>query len=165
MAEKQTRKWEPREMRMVSEYLVKKYSGYRSMTRVRLGALHPELLSPDLSEEEKNMLTVWRRWADAIVITPTTMILIEAAILPDPGDISKLDLYAALLPHTPEFAEYKSFPIVKELVIAIEDPLLVKLAHDSGIRVVVFSPGWVKDYIKTLSHRKQRASKTVLPGP
>lgn len=159
------RKWEPREMRMVSEYIAQKYAGYESATRVRLGSLHPELELPGLSEAEKNMLMgAYNRWADAVVITPTSLILIEGAILPEVGDISKLELYAELLPRTPRYVQYADREIVKELVVALEDPVLMMLARRHGVRVVFFCPDWIADYISTLSTRKQRAPKTALPG-
>jgi hypothetical protein len=159
---KTTRKWEPREMRMVSEYLAEKYAGYESATRVRLGSLHPDLELPDLSEAEKNMLSVYNRWADAVVITPTTLILIEAAILPEAGDISKLEMYAMLLPQTERYKDHRDKNIVMELVVALEDPVLVLLARRHGIRVIVFCPDWIREYISTLSWRKQTPPKTAL---
>jgi hypothetical protein len=157
-----TRKWEPREMKMVSEYLAKKYQKYQSATRVRLGMLHPEL-GVNLSEaEKKSLMGSFRRWADAIVITPTTLILIEASILPDPGKISQLQLYERLLKLTPEYSEYMNRDIRKELVVAIEDPVLIQLAREQNIRVVVFTPDWISDYISTLAGRERQAPKTVL---
>jgi len=151
-----TRKWEPREMRLVSEYIVKKYPKDKSFTRVRLGATHPGLLPEGLSAEEKRMITVWKRWADAIVITQTKIILIEAAILPDLGDVSKLLVYEYLLKFTPEFEEYLDRPIEKQLVISVEDPVLTKIARGAGIKVVAFAPEWINDYVRSLAQRKQR---------
>ena len=52
------RKYEPREMKLVSEYLVDRYGKYRSLTRVRLGALHPSLLPEKLSQAEKDMIKI-----------------------------------------------------------------------------------------------------------
>lgn len=160
---KEPRKWEPRETRLVSEYIVKFYPKDQHFTRVRLGALHPELLPEKLSDEERRMLVVWKRWADAIVVTRTKVILIEAAILPDPGDISKLLLYEYLLRHTPEFEQYLDRPIEKQLVICVEDPLLTKIARGSDIKVIAFAPEWVSDYVRSLAGRKQRGPMTY-PG-
>jgi hypothetical protein len=156
----QTRKWEPREMRLVSEYIVKYYPDDPHWTRVRLGATHPDLLPEKLSDEEKRMLTVWKRWADAIVVTKKKLILIEGAILPDPGDVSKLLLYEYLLRVTPEFTDYMDRDIEKQLVISVEDPVLSKIARATGIKVITFAPDWISDYIRSLAQRKQRAALT-----
>lgn len=158
------RKWEPREMKLVAEYLAKNYSSYRSKTRVRLGQVHPAILPDDISAEDLAFSGVWRRWADAIVITPQKLILIEAAILADAGDISKLALYKTLIPHTPELAEYKNLDIELQLVYAIEDPLVVMIAREAGIKPVYFKPDWIAEYIATLTPNKQRATLTY-PQP
>lgn len=157
-----SRRWQPREMRLVSEYIVKYYPNSQHFTRVRLGALHPSLLPSGLSAEEKRMLTVWKRWADAIVITRTRIILIEGAILPDPGDISKLLLYESLLRYTPEFQAYMDRSIEKQLVVSVEDPLLTRIARDSGIKVIAFAPEWISEYVRSLAGRKQRGPLTYV---
>jgi len=142
---------------MVSEYLAKFYPNDETRTRVRVGsypsALHPELLSGG----EQRALGVWRRWADAIVIMPDRLILIEAAIRPSPGDISQLELYAYLLPKTPELAEHKDKPIEKVLLYALEDPVLVRMARERGIRIVYFHPSWIDEYLAILYPHERRA--------
>jgi hypothetical protein len=159
---KPSEKWQPREMRLVSEYIAKYYPNSTSLTRVRLGPTHPALLSEEMSEEERRMVTVWRRWADAIIITRTRLILLEASILPDPGDVSKLLLYEYLVRRTPELQLYLDRDIQKVLLVAIEDPVLTTIARAAGIEVVLFCPSWVKEYIQTLAQRKQRAPLTHL---
>jgi len=154
------RAWQPREMQMVAEYLAKFYPKFPTRTRVRLGQVHPSILIADMTEEELAFSGVWRRWADALVITPQKLILIEAAILADAGDISKLALYKTLLPHTPELAEYTNRDIELQLVYAIEDPLIVMIAREAGIKPIFFQPDWIADYIKTLTKNKQRATLT-----
>jgi len=154
------RQWQPREMRLVSEFLAKHYARYPTQTRVRLGSIHPELKPELLSEAEQRAVGMWRRWADAIVFMPDRLILIEAAIRPSPGDISQLELYEHLLPKTPELATHKAKPIEKLLVFALEDPVVVSMARDRGIRVVYFHPGWIDEYLKVLYARERRASLT-----
>jgi len=87
------RKWEPRELRLVSEFAAEYFPDCEIRMRVRLGRPTPELDIPDLTPKEAMLLAVWRRWADALIICPEKIILVEAAIRPDPGDISKLELY------------------------------------------------------------------------
>ncbi|HYA48619.1 MAG TPA: hypothetical protein VEG35_02875, partial [Burkholderiales bacterium] len=102
-------------MRMVTEYIAKYFPNSERWTRVRLGSTHPELLEMKVTAEEEAMLRAWKRWADAIVATRTRLILIEGAILPDPGDVSKLLLYEELLRVTPEFQAYLDRDIEKQL--------------------------------------------------
>lgn len=148
MAKRGTR--EPREMRLVSEYIAKYYPKCRTFTRVKLGTIHPDLLLPGIVEKEKRLLRAWQRWADAIVITKTRLILIEGAILPSVGDISVLKLYAWLLRRTPEFIQHKDLTLVLELVFAVEDPLVTTMAREEGITCRKYSPGWIKPYLDKL---------------
>jgi len=159
MAEEK-RQWQPREMRLVSEYLAKNYADYPTRTRVRVGSIHPDLKPEQLSESEKKMVGVFRRWADAIVFMPDRLVLIEAAIRPSPGDISQLQLYEHLLPHTPELAEHKDKPIEKVLLWAIEDPPIAAMARQYDIKVIYFHPGWVDDYLRILYPYERSASLT-----
>jgi len=145
---------------MVSEFLAKHYSDYPTRTRVRVGSIHPDLKPEELTDAEKRMVGVFRRWADAIVFMPGRLLLIEAAIRPSPGDISQLELYERLLPMTPELAEHKGKLIEKMLVWAIEDPPIAVMARERGIRVVYFHPKWIDDYLKILYPRERRASLT-----
>lgn len=152
------RAWQPRELRMVAEYLQSHYAKYPYKMRVRLGSIPTELVKPGMSWQEMRMAGVWRRYADAVVIQPRKVVIIEAAIKPDPGDISKLKLYGDLFKHTPEFAPYHSAPVALELVFALEDPVVFKLARKEKIKVVYYKPEWVDEYLATLLPRERRAS-------
>lgn len=145
---------------MVSEFLGKYYPDYAYKMRVRLGSLHPRLHPEELTDAEKRLMGVTRRWADCIVFLPDRLVLIEVAIRPSPGDISQLELYEHLVPHTPELEEYKDLPIEKLLVYAIEDPLIVSMARDRGIKVTYFKPDWIDDYLAILYPRERRSPLT-----
>jgi len=151
---------EPREMRLVTEYIAKTYPKYTTITRARLGGIHPSLLPDELSAAEKRLLTVWRRWCDALIFLPKKVILLEAAILPTAGDISILKHYGYLFGHTPEYKDYWSFDLQLELLYAIEDPVVTKLAKVENIKTTQFFPDWLTEYIRGLQGRRQRAPLT-----
>jgi len=143
-------------MRLCSEYCVQYHHKGIIMTRVRLGPYPSELLKYVSAEEEARMLTLWRRWADAIVIYPDRVVLIECAIRPNPGKIQQLLLYKDLFYKTPEFQHLKDRLLEMELVYAIEDPATVLLAQKQGIKTVYFKPVWVEEYIAQLYPRERR---------
>jgi len=154
---REKRKWQPRELRLISEFLNEWFPDFPHMLRVRLGR-PPRLAEiPGLTPEEEALLGVWRRWADAIVIMPSKLIIIEAAIRPDPGDISKLELYERLVPFTPELEEYAHLPVEKWLVYAIEDAAVLAMAEEKGIVCVEYRPRWIEDYLKILYPREREA--------
>ena len=152
------RNWQPREMLMVSEYLVKYYAKWPYKMRVRLGSIPQELVREGMSWPELRAAGVWRRYADAVVIKPKQLIIIEAAIKPNAGDISQLQLYKELLPHTPELEPYGNRPIALELVYAMEDPIVLKMARKAKIRVVLYRPDWLDEYLAILHPTERRGT-------
>lgn len=143
---------------MVTEYLSRRYPRTRCLTRVRLGSPKGEALLPGYTPEERRAVSVWRRWADALVLLEDRVILIEAAIRPEPGDISKLELYRLLLPHTPELEAHKHKRIEMVLLYAIEDPATIYLARTHDIRCIHYEPLWLPSYLRLLYPRERRGT-------
>lgn len=151
------RNWQPRESRMIAEYLAKTYNKYPYKMRQRLGSVPAELDLPGRDMFEQRMAGVWRRWADAVVFKPRQVVIIEAAIRPDPGYVSKLQLYGRLFKHTPELQPYAGLPVALELVYALKDEVLLQLAREAGIKTVEFKAEWLDDYLKILWPHERRA--------
>lgn len=157
-----TRKWQPRELRMLSEFLAENYPGDDYRTRIRLGKIQPRIEGTFLTEEERLHLGVFRRWADALVIQPDRLILIEAKIRPQPGVISQLQLYKRLVPNTPELQRFLDRPLEMLLVYAIQDALLIEMAREAGIKCIHYRPEWIDEYIAELYPRERRATRPGL---
>jgi len=149
-------RWLPREMRLVSEYLLAAYPNAIHLTRVRLGTWEPHADSLKLTDAELRMLGSFRRWADAIAITSTEMVLIEGAIRPDTGEASKLQIYAELVPSTPELRPYLHLPLRLELVYAIGDAVVIDFCRRRGITTVEYRPAWIGQYFESLARRQAR---------
>jgi len=149
-------------MRLLSEFLAEHYQGVEYRTRIRLGKIQPRLDGKYITEEERLNLGTFRRWADALVILPDRLILIEAKIRPQPGVISQLQLYKRLLPNTPELQRFRDRPLEMLLVYAIRDDLLISMAREEGIRCIQYRPAWVDEYLKELYPRERRATRSGL---
>jgi len=156
VANRERRSWQPREMQMLTEWLTKTQADKRWMTRVRLGSPKPATPRPDMTIEEQAMIGAWRRWADAVILDRDRVTIVEAAIRPDPGKISQLELYRALFPHTPELRAWRGCEIDLVLLYAIEDPATNLLAREKGIRCIEYKPSWLENYLKILMPRERR---------
>lgn len=156
------RKHQPREMRLIAEWLALQFPRDQFKLNARVGQLHPELHPELLDEAEQRLVGVWLRHVDAVVIKPEKLILVEAAILAKPGKISQLLLYKELLPQTYEFKEFSDRPIEMILLVAIKDPVIVKIARRYGIKVIYFRPEWIDAYLDLCLPSERRAPLTVL---
>jgi hypothetical protein len=144
-----------RERRMLAEWLADRYPDAEVWQQVKLGAYQSAFGNENLTQSEQRYVGVFRRYADALVFTPSKLILIEASIPPKPGYISQLKLYHSLVPLTPELGNYRQLPIEMVYLVAFEDPVVTALARREGILVEVFRPQWVSDYIAELEANKR----------
>jgi len=156
MAAGEKRHWQPREMQMLSEWLARTQAGKRCLTRVRLGTPRSETPRPDMTPEERAMIGSWRRWADAVILEDDRVTIVEAAIRPDPGKISQLELYALLFKNTPELTAWHGRPLHLVLLYAIEDPATILLAREKGIACIEYKPEWLPAYLELLMPRERR---------
>lgn len=150
-------------MQMLHEWLARNYPHAIVMTRVRLGAPPISEEYGELGPRESRMIGVWRRWADAIVVLKDKILLIEAAIRPNPGKIAQLELYRLLLPQTPELFPWKELPIEMILLYAIEDPATTWLCRQKGIHAIYYKPDWLDNYLAILYPRERRGPKFTPP--
>jgi len=141
-------------MQLLNEWLAANYADALVMTRVRLGTLADVETRTGLTYERQRALSVWRRWADAIVITQRMVRVVEAKIRPDPGVVSQLKLYLRLVPHTPELEQYLSRPRKGVIVYAVEDPQIREMAKEEGFELHYFRPDWIEPYLAELYPRE-----------
>ena len=148
------------EMRLRDEYLAKFHEGNVIIRNVRLGTIPGGPWVSQLEYNRQRILGVFRRYADVLIIRSDSIIIQEYALLPDPGDITKLELYAELFPRTMEFEQYKNYLVKMQLVGAIKDPVVQVLAARRDIEYILYEPAWLDDYLTTLMLRKRRAAAT-----
>jgi len=96
----------------------------------------------------------YRLWADAVIILPDKVILVEAKIYRRRDGVAQLKDYAKLFPETPELQGFKNLPLELVLVIPVKDPTVESFAEGTGIKVVVFEPSFQEDIIDKLTARQ-----------
>lgn len=151
-----SRLWQPRETRLLSEWVAKKYPEDKVMFRVRLGRPPAWAAASIAAGTPPEIYKIYQRWADAIIIREKELILIEAKIRPIPGVVSEINLYAQLIPKTPDLAEFMDRPIRKVILLAVRDPEITELASVDNIEVEIFTPDWVNEYLKERRKYKDR---------
>jgi hypothetical protein len=129
---------------MVSEYLLKEYSKFPSMTGVPLGRVDEKLMTDVGYAKAIGIMRPFRPEADALVILPRYLVLIEAKVWSVIDGLAKLPLYKSLVQFTPELKQYMPREILMELVVGWTNPNLEIMARDAGVTVKVYAPDWLK---------------------
>jgi hypothetical protein len=145
------------ETRLLMEYLAERYAGMQWFTQFRVGS-DPELVGVTYEDEAERRLArnVCRR-ADAAVVTPTELVIIEATMWRATEKVGRLQEYLLLAPATPELQPYLGRPLVGELVTAQHDPVAEVLCRRQGFRYVFREPAWIEDFRAMYPDRRRRA--------
>jgi hypothetical protein len=152
----ETRKYEPREQRLCAEFVQKFFPGDRVKFQVRVGKPRASSQYSDIPVSENLAAYNRRPAADALVIRDQEQILIETYIKIDLGKVSQLQIYAKLLPGTPDADWDLKLPLRLMIVGALEDPTLTQHARESGIEFRLFHPPWVDAYFDVIAPRNAR---------
>jgi len=139
----------------LSEYLARFYKDAILFNRLRLGAVPATAIPPTADYYERKVWGNIRFWADAVVVTPQKIILIEAKIRPTPGVIGQIEIYRRLLPHTPELKPFFPREVEAQLIYCIEFPLIVALAREKGIRAIQFPYTKLREWMEVKSPREK----------
>lgn len=144
------------EKRLVMEYLVEKYAGYEWFVGYRVGA-DPEMAGGEYEDEaERRLARNVNYWVDAVVVTPTELVVIEATMYRGAAKAGKLLEYMMLLPATPGLRPYLGRRVVGEVVSAQDDPLGREVCKGLGIRFVVYEPPWLGEFWALYPDRRRR---------
>lgn len=157
---KSNRSYTPWEIMMIGEWVAQTFPDVEWQTNVRLGALPPRNDLGRFTEDELRLLGVWRRRADAIILLPDRLVLVEAVLQSHPGKLSMLKLYEKLIPQTPELRPYWGFPIQKVLLYVIEDQVVNLLAAEENILAIQFVPTFFDEWFNKLARRKTRSPRS-----
>ena len=151
---------------MLAEYLAGAFPNGRVINRQRLGPDGATYSDPRLSDGERRLLgAAFRRWADAVVIDAGVLLVVEAAMVPDPRDISLVQTYLRLVAVTPELAPFRALPRRGRLVWAVDDEFSRAVAVEHGLEVALFRPSNFNAWLtakRASAPRQARAAVTTL---
>jgi hypothetical protein len=135
---------------MVSEYMLEKYGKFEYTLAVPLGSLPQDLVTSQGLARTIGIMRPYRPEVDAVVALPRYLVLVEAKVWNLVNGLAKLPLYKSLVPTTPELQRFMPREIIMELVVGWSNPNLERMAGDSGVSVVIFSPPWLKEIVDKL---------------
>jgi len=101
-------------------------------------------------EGKKGYRWYWRYGprADAIVIHKGKLILIEAETKRPVTGLSEIEEYSRFLHENPLLGPYLKLPREFHLVTPVEDPKVMQLCAEKGIKYVLYRPDWIIPHLK-----------------
>jgi hypothetical protein len=128
------------EMQLVAEWLASLGPGFISRTHVKVGAATLLYNGVPLTPAQANMLGVWSDWADARVVTPTEVWIVEGKLVGTAAGYGQLLDYLDEYPSSADYAAFAPRAVVGILLCQAERPRTAALFARYGIRTVVFAP-------------------------
>jgi len=105
------------------------------------------------------MLRVRMRWADAVILLPEKILVVEGKLRASEflKGLGELQVYRHLIEHTPEFKSLLPRTVVGRLVIPVDDPVVSMVARQQGLEVAVYKPTFWTEYTRLLQPRQTRS--------
>lgn len=148
---------------MLIEYLNKTYPTGSWRTNVRLGRPSPELEAIAATPAERRMLRIVTYRADAVVLLPDRVDIIEVATEPQVAKVCQLKLYGHLFGVTDEFRPHWRKPRRLILLASITNPFLEWFARSEGVAWVVYRPIWMDAHEAARRPRRFTAPSVAPP--
>lgn len=147
---------------LLQEWITAKYAGAQVFYELRLGPTQKHLAGVQVTPQLEAMLRVANWYADAVVISSTEALVIEAKVDPDPGAVGQVLFYRSLIYSTPALAGFTHLPLMPVVLFAEDDSGVTPFARGLGCRVEIYTPPWIATYLET---RQFRNRSSASPGP
>lgn len=141
--------------RLLHEWAVMQPWDQQPFYELRLGQTKQHTNGLALTPELEEMLRNSNWYADLVGPSQGVLLVIEAKIVASPAAIGQLEHYVQLVWSTPKLREFLNRPIVPVLLCAVDDSMIHQSAMNKGIRIEVFSPPWIQEYLKTKHFRRR----------
>ena len=149
----------------LAEYLGMNYPPGTWMTNVSLGKVQMDFSKLITKEEAAYISRPLAAKADAIILLPAKVIIIECMIRHEPGALEDLVKYGMLFRETPQFKAHWNKPIELVLLTPLDAPFYERLAKKFGIRVEKYKPAWIFEYLHSYPRKYWRGKLTSVEFP
>lgn len=149
---------------MLLEYLNKTYPPGSWRTNVRLGRPSPELEALARTPAERRMLAITTFIADAVVVLPDSVDIVECLVRPEWWKVSQLKIYGHLFGTTEEYREHWRKPRRLLIVAAVTNDFCEWWARTEGVAWVTYRPIWLDEYAAATAARAMTPPTVALPG-
>jgi hypothetical protein len=153
------------EKRLLEEWIAAKYPQAQVMLNLRLGPTAKHLVNVEVTPQLEAMLRVSNWYADAVILLPHELLVVEAKVDPLPEAIGQALFYSRLIYRTPALSEVDPALIVPVVLFGEDDAEVTTFARQLGCRVELYTPAWIADYLVQRQFRRRVATQTPTPAP
>lgn len=144
--------------RLLQEWVGLRYSSAQVWYELRLGPTARTLLGVQVSPALEAMLRVANWYADAVIVDGNEIVLVEAKVEPTPSAVGQVLWYYQLARATPALAPYTNLAIVPTVLFGEDDEQLNAWVRSMGIRVELYTPPWIAEYLVNRQFRNRRTN-------
>jgi hypothetical protein len=148
----------PASTRMLQEWVGLRYPGAQVWYELRLGPTSRDLIGVTVSPNLEAMLRVANWYADAVIYDGNELVLVEAKIEPNPSALGQVLWYYQLIRTTPVLSTYATAPVVPVVLFGEDDATLNAWVRSMGIRVELYTPPWIAEYLVNRQFRNRRTN-------
>ena len=132
------------ETQLLAEWLTTFAAGVPSKTHVFVGDQTVVFQGQPMNPARFKAFEVWSDWADARIVFPSEVWLVEAKIVGTAAGYGQLLDYTWQYPQSADYQPYQGKPVVGVLLCAYERPRTAQRFGALGIRTIVFTPTWAE---------------------
>ena len=141
--------------KLLHEWASARYPGVAPIYEMRLGPTAKHLVDVPVTPQLEAMLRVSNWYADAVIPLPHELLIVEAKVDPDPAAVGQVLFYETLLLSTPVMAGIDVHAVVPVVLFAEDDDAMTPWARSLGVRVEIYTPQWIADYLVQRQFRRR----------
>lgn len=153
----------PWSYRLLQEWVAVKYPSAIPLYELRLGPTSAHVVGVHITPALEAMLRTENWYADAVLIIPGVTLIVEAKMQANPSAVGQVLFYSRLALQTPALEQYRNQPIQPVVLFAEEDDAVSNFARSFGVRVEIYSPAWIEDYLYRVQFRNRVTVPAGLP--
>lgn len=146
---------------LLREWAAARYPGVRLYEQVRLGPTSSTLVGVAVSPALEAMLRLNNWYADGLLALPGEVLVIESKMQANPSAIGQVKFYLREVLRTASLANLLAYPLVPVVLFAESDVDVTAFARLEGVRVEIYTPTWIADYLTQVQFR----NRTTAPQP
>lgn len=135
---------------LLKEWIGLRYPSALVYYQLRLGPTPRTVLNVPLTPAVERMLRGANRYADAVILTSSGGLIVEAKVEPTAEAVGQVLYYLRLYWQAPELSQYSGIPFQPVVLFAEGDETVTSFAHSLGCRVEIYSPPWIAAYLEGL---------------